>query len=123
MDPESRSPQGMELLVLAVGSSGEVLGEPRVLDTPENRVFWSPRWLPDDHSLLIPTGNVWRVSVDPGTRPVNVTSDLDLHGSGVYRAEFRLSPDGRFIAYAGEAFRGSSIWRVDLGDTPNGAIH
>ena len=125
MDPGSRSPQGMELLVLAVGSSGEVLGEPRVLDTPENRVFWSPRWLPDDRALLIPTEDamVWRISVDPGTRPVNVTSDLNLGGSWVYRADFRLSPDGRFIAYAGESLRGSSIWLVDLGDTPKGVIH
>jgi len=124
VDPESHSPQGMELLVLAIGSSGEVLGEPTVLDTPENRVFWSPRWLPDDDTLLIPTGNamVWRISADPGTRPVNVTSDLNLRGSWVSGAVFRLSPDGRFIAYAGEVPQGSSIWRVNLGDALQGAI-
>lgn len=121
MDPESQSPKGMEMLLLEVGSSGDLLGQPTVLATPEGRVFWSPRWLPDDRSLLIPAGNamVWRVSTNPGTGPVNITSDLDLQGSWVYVADFRLSPDGRFIAYARGISRGSSIWRVDLGDALN----
>jgi hypothetical protein len=118
MDPESQSPKGMEMLLLEVGSSGELLGQPTVLATPEGRVFWSPRWLPDDGSLLIPAGNamVWRVSTNPGMSPVNITSDLDLQESWVYGADFRLSPDGHFIAYARGISRGSSIWQVDLGD-------
>jgi hypothetical protein len=29
---------------------------------------------------------------------------------------YSLSPDGRYVAYAAEISRGSSIWRVDLGD-------
>lgn len=117
VDPESGSPRGMELRVLEIGPSGAVLGEPRVLDAPESS-FWSPRWFPGDRALVVPTGDamVWRVSLDPRTRPVNLTGQLGLPGSWVYGADFRLSPDGRFIAYAAATLRGSSIWRVDLGD-------
>jgi len=107
----------MELRVLDIGPSGAALGEPTILDTPESS-FWSPRWLPGDRAIVIPAGDamVWRVSLDPGTRPVNLTSQVASTGSFVYGAEFRLSPDGRFIAYAPATLRGASIWRVDLGD-------
>ncbi len=124
MDPASRSPQGMEMLLLDIGPAGEVLGEPTVLATPQ-RVFWSPRWMPDDRALLMPVDNsrVWRVSTDPGTNPVDVTSEL--HGSWVAGAGagFRISPDGRFIAYAAGEAHGSSIWRINLGDALRGTIH
>jgi Tol biopolymer transport system component len=123
-DLESESPGGMELCVLDIGPSGAVLGEPTVLDTPESS-FWSPRWLPGDRALVIPAGDamVWRVSLDPRTRPVNLTRQVGSMGSWVYAAEFRLSPDGRFIAYAPATLRGASIWWVDLGDALAAAKH
>jgi len=114
MHQETRSPQGMELLTIEIDSSGEVIGEPTVLETPD-RVWWSPRWLPNGRGILVPTGNarVWHISTEPGARPVEITADLPYH---VNHGSFRMSPDGRSIAYAAGIFRGSSIWRVDLGD-------
>jgi hypothetical protein len=56
---------------------------------------------------------VWRISAEPGVRPVALTADF-APSHEVY--DFSISPDGRYIAYARNIFRGSSIWRVDLGD-------
>ncbi len=61
---------------------------------------------------------IWHISTEPGARPVEITADLPYH---VNNASFRMSPDGRSIAYAAGIFRGSSIWRVDLGDALAGA--
>lgn len=113
-------PWGLQLLVLEIDSAGEVIGEPILLDGPEGFWSWSPRWLPDGQGLLVQgeDGNIWRISSQPGGRPVEVTEALPSNNE-VW--DFRVSPDGRFIAYARGIFRGSSIWRVDLGDALTGA--
>jgi hypothetical protein len=105
----------LELLSLEINSSGEVVGEPVVLDTPDDNWWWSPRWLPNGRGLLVQdeVGDVWRISAEPGVRPVAITADLPPNHE-VW--DFRISPDGRFIAYARSISQGSSIWRVDLGD-------
>jgi len=111
----SEAPWGLELLVLEIDSSGEVIGGPTLLDGPKGFWSWSPRWLPDGRGLLVQgeDGNVWRISSQPGVRPVEITEALPPNHE-VWG--FRISPDGRSIAYARSIFRGSSIWRVDLGD-------
>jgi len=118
VDAFERSADGasdsLELLVLDVDPSGEVIGEPTVLDTPDGPWWWSPRWLPDGRGLLVQTedGRIWRVSTEPGIRPVDVTADLPPNHTAW---DFHVSPGGRSIAYARNIFRSSSIWRVDLG--------
>jgi Tol biopolymer transport system component len=107
-------PDVLELLSLEVTASGEVAGDPTVLDTPD-AFWWSPRWLPNGQGLLVQdeVGEVWRISLQPGVRPVPITGDLPADHE-VW--DFRISPDGQYIAYARSIFRGSSIWRIDLGD-------
>ncbi|MHC4235140.1 MAG: TolB-like translocation protein, partial [Planctomycetota bacterium] len=77
--------------------------------------WWSPRWLPNGRGLLVQgeDGNVWRISNEPGVRPVAITEDLPP--GSVW--DFRVSPDGSSIAYARYISHGSSIWRVDLRHT------
>jgi hypothetical protein len=101
-----------ELTVLDFDPAGNVIGEPRVLSTPDMG-WWSPHWLPNGLGLLVVgnDGNIWRVSLDAGVRPIPVTGDLS---DPVWW--FQLSPDGRSIAYKRFTLQGSSIWRVELGD-------
>ncbi len=101
-----------ELMVLDFDPAGSVIGEPKVLNTPD-MVWWSPHWLPNGRGLLVvgDDGNIWRVSLDAGVRPVPVTGDLT---GGAWL--FRISPDGGSIAYTKTTLQGSSIWRVDLGE-------
>ncbi len=111
-----RLPPGvLELLLLEVTASGEVAGEPTVLDTPDDVYWWSPRWLPNGRGFLVQdeVGDVWRISAEPGVRPVALTEDFPPNHE-VYG--FHISPDGQYIAYPRSIFQGSSIWRVDLGD-------
>jgi Tol biopolymer transport system component len=109
------APAGLELLLLEIDSSGGAMGEPIVLDAPDGFWWWSPRWLPDGRALLVQgeDGNVWRISSRPGIRPVEVTEALPPNNE-VW--DFQISPDGRFMAYGRSIFRGSSIWRIGMGD-------
>jgi Tol biopolymer transport system component len=107
-------------LLAEVNEAGELVGEPRPLSLeglPEGG--WSfPEWMPDGEQILVmgPKASgvgwgVWLVSLDAETPPREVTADLD---EGLWY--YYLSPDGRYIAPEGEGeFRGSSVWRVDLG--------
>jgi len=113
--PENQESPGFpspELIVLEFDSAGNVIGEPAVL-TPPDMYWWSPHWLPNGRGLLVVgnDGNIWRVSLDAGVRPVPVTGDLS---DSVWW--FKISPDGRSIAYTKNILQGSSIWRVDLGE-------
>jgi Tol biopolymer transport system component len=112
MPPDGESPEPAELRVMEIDPSGEIVGEPTVLGTPD-MVWWSPQWLPSGRGLLVSgnDGNIWRVSTEPEALPVAITADLP---DPVWWS--RISPDGRSIAYARNIFQGSSIWRVDLGD-------
>ena len=111
--PEGQDGVGKpELIMLEVDPSGNVMGEPKVLDAPD-MVWWSPHWLPNGRGLLVvgDDGNIWQVSMEADVRPVPVTGDLS---DPVWW--FQISPDGRSIAYTKNILQGSSIWRVDLGD-------
>jgi Tol biopolymer transport system component len=112
MPPGERSPEAPQLLVMEIDPSGAVIGEPMALETPD-MVWWSPQWLPNGRGLLVSgdDGNIWRISLEPGARPVAITSDLP---DPVWW--FLIAPDGRSIAYTRNILKGSSIWRVDLGD-------
>jgi Tol biopolymer transport system component len=118
MPPGAKLWEALELLVLEIDPSGHVIGEPTVLETPD-RYWWGPKWLPSGRGLLVSTddGNVSRISTEPEVLPVNITGDV---ADPLYAGAFQISPDGQFIAYARTIFRGSSIWRVDLGDVPAG---
>ena len=103
------------VLVVEVSEAGEVIGEPLMLEGGG-----IGQWMPDSRHFL-GSGNwsgedqwgagVWLVSLDPDQPPVPVSGDLD---ESIWY--FRLSPDGRYITWEGEMPRGSSVWRVDLGD-------
>ncbi|TFH65579.1 MAG: hypothetical protein E4G90_06005 [Gemmatimonadales bacterium] len=109
------APAKSGVLVVAIGDNGEVVGEPLMLEGGH-----VGQWMPDSQHFL-GDGNwgggdqwgagVWLVSLDPDESPVLVSAGL--RESIWY---FRLSPDGRFITFESEIPRGSSIWRVDLGD-------
>jgi Tol biopolymer transport system component len=115
--PGAKLWEALELLVLEIDPSGDVIGEPTVLETPD-AYWWGPKWLPSGRGLLVvgDDGNTWRISIEPGARPVAITGDLP---DPVW--DFRISPDGQFIAYARTILRSSSIWRVQLGDVLAGA--
>lgn len=88
---------------------------PRIVDTGLSYWYW-PRWLPDNSGVLVIGGgagaeaHVARIPVAEGAQPVNITRSDPASKWG-----FELSPDGRFIAYPGEIWKGSSVWRIDLG--------
>ncbi|MFH1766288.1 MAG: hypothetical protein ABIF09_19060 [Gemmatimonadota bacterium] len=103
------------VLVVEVGDTGEVVGEPLMLEGGE-----IGQWMPDSHRFLgggnwggddLWGAGVWLISLDPDVPPVLVSADV--HESIWY---FRLSPDGRYITFESEIPRGSSIWRVDIGN-------
>ncbi|KPK79128.1 MAG: hypothetical protein AMS25_13695 [Gemmatimonas sp. SM23_52] len=114
----TRAAYVMDVLVAEVSPSGELIGEPRILQLdPGPKWWWWLQWLPDGSGfLLVGMGakgtmdtDVWFVSLDPGSRPVALTGH-DPHSVWGYV----LSPDGRYVAYSSEMSRGSSLWRVDL---------
>ena len=100
-----------DLLLVEFDGSGEVIGEPRVMDLPG--IWYDLRWMPDSQSFLVLGGEsgdqVWLVSLRPGQPPVNLT--LEEPGS-VW--SYRVSPDGRYVAVSPEVGSGGSIWSVDL---------
>jgi len=105
------------VLLIGVASNGALATPPRVLDSGA-RSGWQIEWLPDDHALTVfgTTGQamqtqVFLVSLREGELPVALTRDDPSTRWG-----YELSPDGRYIAYPAEISRGSSIWRLDLGD-------
>jgi hypothetical protein len=54
-------------------------------------------------------GNIWLIPLDPNARPVAITQD-EPRGVWLYR----LSPDGRYIAYPRERDLTTSIWLLKL---------
>jgi Tol biopolymer transport system component len=113
--PPEPAKQGV--LVVEVSDDGEVVGEPLMLEGGS-----TGQWMPDSRHFLA-GGNwggedawgagVWLVSLDPDVPPVPVSADFK---ESIWY--FKLSPDGRYIAFESETPRGSSIWRVDLGEIP-----
>ena len=90
---------------------------------PESGPKWwfVTQWLPDESGFLVlgmgaeglMDTNVWLISLDPRVAPVALTAD---DPQSVWN--FRLSPDGRYVAYSSETQLGGSIWKVDLGEIP-----
>jgi Tol biopolymer transport system component len=106
------------VMLIGVGANGTVTTAPRVLDAGP-QWGWQKQWLPDDRALTVfgMTGvavetHVYLVSLREGERPVALTRD-----DPTTRWWYELSPDGRHVAYPAEISRGSSIWRLDLGET------
>jgi Tol biopolymer transport system component len=113
-----------ELLLAEVREDGELVGDPRPFSLEGGPTWWwdDIAWLPDGRHFLVIGGKgdgpgVWLVSLDPDTPPVEVTSEVE---GSVW--SYVLSPDGRHIAIESEIPRGSSIWRVQLGEIPGGRI-
>lgn len=109
----SRGPGSPDLMAV-VDPSG--VAPPRIIDTGLSYWYW-PRWLPDDSGVLVVGGGsgaeayIARVPVAEGQQVVNITRSDPASKWG-----FEVSPDGRFIAYPGEIWRGSSVWRMEMGD-------
>lgn len=105
------------VLLIGVGANGRLAAPPRVLDAGP-QWGWNIEWLPDDRAFTVfgMTGqayqtHVFLVSLREGERPVALTRDDPSTRWG-----YALSPDGRYVAYPAEIPRGSSIWRLDLGN-------
>ena len=87
---------------------------PRVIDTGMTYWYW-PRWMPDDTGIVVIGGGIGSdshvvlVPLTNGAKPINITRDDPSPKWG-----FELSPDGKWIAYPGEIWKGSSVWKVDL---------
>ncbi len=105
-------PGGRDLIVFEVSPSGNLVGEPRSYAVPSGH-WWGPRWLPNGRGIIVVggDGNVWRIPLDPNARPVDLTKD---DPNSVWR--YKLSPDGRYIAYPSERQQGSSIWLMNLAE-------
>jgi Tol biopolymer transport system component len=110
------------VLIVGIGPNGAVRVPARVLEAGP-RWGWHIEWLPDDQAFTVfgMTGagsetHVWLVPLREGERSVVLTRD-----DPSARWTYTLSPDGRYVAYPAEIPRGSSIWRVDLGDVLAGA--
>lgn len=109
----ARGPGAPDLMAF-VDPSGST--PPRIVDTRLSYWYW-PRWLPDNSAVLVVGGgagseaHIVRVPVAEGGAVVNITRSDPASKWG-----FELSPDGRFIAYPGEIRKGSSVWRIGLGD-------
>jgi len=106
-----------DVLVIGIGADGSLTEPPRTLESGA-QWGWQIQWLPDDRALTVfgMTGvanetHVFLVSLRDAEPPVCITRD-----DPSIRWGYSLSPDGRYVAYAAEVHRGSSIWRVDLGD-------
>lgn len=108
----ARSSALTHVMMLRLTPSGDLAGEPRLIQTS---TVWDLSWLPDNRSLLalenVDGGSVTRVlkfSMD-ATRPVNVTAGEPMSFWNQYP-----SPDGKWTAVAVEKPRGGTLWRVDL---------
>jgi len=114
---ETEEASGIMVLVVGVGTDGEVSVPARLIDTPIAGSAWGLRWLPDGSAVTL-TGSslqdgfdIWLVPVQNGGRPQVLTRD---EPEGIL---FNiLSPDGKYVAYQAEVSRGSSLWLADLGD-------
>lgn len=110
----TRGPGSPDLMAF-VDPSGT--GAPRIVDTGLSYWYW-PRWMPDNSGVLVVGGgagaeaNIVRIPVADGAKPVNITP-----GDPASKWGFEVSPDGKYIAYPGEIWKGSSIWRIDLAGT------
>ena len=107
----ARGPGAPDLMAFVDPSGSK---PPRIVDTGLSYWYW-PRWLPDNSGVLVVGGgagaeaHIVRVPVAEGAQPVNVTRSDPASKWG-----FEVSPDGRFIAYPGEIWKGSSVWRINL---------
>ncbi|MDP2956972.1 MAG: hypothetical protein Q8N53_11180, partial [Longimicrobiales bacterium] len=112
--PNAGFPRGV-VFVVGVTTGGQPSAPPRLID---GGAMWPVgiAWLPDSRAVTVSgmgdqgnTTDIWLVSLREGDAPVNLTLD---DPSTMW--DYSLSPDGRYIAYAAEIQRGSSIWRIDL---------
>ena len=107
-----------DVLVVDFASRGDSVIATRTLDAGA-KWWWDLRWLPGDRGIVYlgmggegqDDTDVWMLSLEGEQPPVALTHDDPRPMWGV-----RLSPDGRYVAYAPEIWRGSSIWRVDLSE-------
>ncbi|MCR4339306.1 MAG: hypothetical protein NUW01_05400 [Gemmatimonadaceae bacterium] len=105
----SRGPGSPDLMAFVDPSGAAV---PRIVDTGLSYWYW-PRWMPDDSGVLVVGGgagaeaHIVRIPVAEGAPPVNITQSDPASKWG-----FEVSPDGRYIAYPGEIWKGSLIWRI-----------
>jgi len=114
-----------DVSVVEFDASGSIVSEPRVFSPePGPRWWFSTQWLPDESGFLVlgmgadglMDTDVWLISLDPHVAPVALTAD---DPQSVWN--FRLSPDGKYVAYSSEMPLGGSIWMVDLGEIPEPA--
>ncbi len=89
---------------------------PRFINT--GLVYWYyPRWMPDNSAVVVVGGGagaeaqIVSVPIQEGAKPVTLTA-----GDPASKWGFELSHDGKMIAYPHEIWKGSFVWKIELGD-------
>lgn len=101
---------GLDALLVELTDDGTLVGQPGIV-TGLPETWWNLDWLPGGDGFLLVDGDVWLVSLEPGSQPVNLTDE----GIGTTWS-YSLSPDGRYIAVSPEVRRGGAFWRLDFSD-------
>lgn len=88
---------------------------------PVDAEYWyEPRWLPDNSGVTVIAGrggNAWVAFVP--TAPGQATRNISGDDRGPTWGH-ELSPDGRYVAYPSEVWRGSTVWKMDFGSVDRG---
>jgi Tol biopolymer transport system component len=107
-DDESR------LAIFEVPADGQPAGAPRIIETGA-QYWYDPQWLPDNSGLTVIGGwtglqtHVLHIPLQEGSIPVKVTREDPSPRWG-----HLLSPDGRYVVYPAEVYRGGALWTADL---------
>jgi len=100
-------------LILRVPESGRATDVRRV--NVEAEYWFEPKWLPDNSGFTVIAGSgetAWVAFVPAGGGSVrHISRDDDMPTWG-----HEVSPDGRWVVYPAEDYRGSALWRLEVSE-------
>jgi hypothetical protein len=106
-----------DLLLVGVTPDGMLASEPRFLETGASLPY-SAQWLPDNRTIALfgmaqdlVENRLWLIPIREGESAISLT-----RGDPSRISSAALSPNGDFVAYGQDVFRGSSVWIVDYGE-------
>jgi Tol biopolymer transport system component len=111
-EPSVHEPNIAAAIVARVPAQGRATDIRRV--NLEAEYWYEPRWMPDNSGFTAIAGSgatAWVVFVPTAqggaVRHLSRAEDQATWGN-------ELSPDGRYVVYPAEVWRGSTLWRLDL---------